>query len=212
MADEKDRPLDRPQPQGPKPQPRPEPQPAAERDDRPTGKGRYRLLTQHMINDKLLPEGTEIGEGTDHPYDGTPSNQMEGLDDYSTGQVNEVHRKLYGHDAPWHNPNHPLVRARREAEEAAEQQKEELKSEPVSHQQAFERGHEEYRGERVVAPHLRPPPQPTGLSGDRSMAMGPATANQDVLDPRVDPRTTQPLKDQSPHEGSPAGGGFTPKK
>jgi hypothetical protein len=66
--------------------------------------GRYRLLSQHMIGGHLLEAGTEVGEGTGYPvYE--PSNQMEGVDETAKGRINELHQKLYGKDAPWHDPS-----------------------------------------------------------------------------------------------------------
>jgi hypothetical protein len=56
-----------------------------------------------MIGGHLLEAGTEVGEGTGYPvYE--PSNQMEGVDETAKGRINELHQKLYGKDAPWHDP------------------------------------------------------------------------------------------------------------
>lgn len=44
---------------------------------------KYRLLVPHYINDQLLPEGTEVGDGTKVPFDARPSLDMEGLDEAS---------------------------------------------------------------------------------------------------------------------------------
>lgn len=41
---------------------------------------RYKLLSQHYINDTLLEAGTEIGEGTSVPFSGPPSHEMVGCD------------------------------------------------------------------------------------------------------------------------------------
>jgi hypothetical protein len=41
---------------------------------------RYRLLSPHYINDMLLEAGTEVGEGTQVPFSGRPSAEMEGCD------------------------------------------------------------------------------------------------------------------------------------
>jgi hypothetical protein len=105
-------------------------------EDRPRG-GRYRLLVPHIIDGAPRPAGTEVGDGTGIPYDATPSNQMEGVDDVGKRAVNELHQKLYGREAPWHAEGSPLQRARAEVHEARQNQREELKSEPVSHQQAW---------------------------------------------------------------------------
>jgi len=41
---------------------------------------RYRLLSEHYINDTLLEAGVEIGDGTMFPFSGPPSHEMEGCD------------------------------------------------------------------------------------------------------------------------------------
>lgn len=160
--------------------------------------GRYRLLTVHIIAGGSRAAGTEVGTGTDIPYPGLPSNQMEGVDDEGKRRVNELHQKLYGQDAPWHNPDHPLALAREQDREALEAAKAEGESEPVSHQQAWERGAERYRDDTVVAPNFRAPPAPISIAGDTSIPLGPATPLQDPMDPRVQVRSPTPQVDSLP--------------
>jgi hypothetical protein len=78
-----------------------------------------------MIGGHLLEAGTEVGEGTGYPvYE--PSNQMEGVDETAKGRINELHQKLYGRDAPWHDPEHPLAQAQQDAENAQAQREKSL--------------------------------------------------------------------------------------
>jgi hypothetical protein len=133
--------------------------------------GRYRLLTQHMIGGHLLEAGTEVGEGTGYPVS-EPSNQMEGVDETAKGRINELHQKLYGSDAPWHDAEHPLAQVQQDAEAAQAQREEEASQEPVSHQQAWERGHDEFRGAKLSGPPGGPLVS-RSISGDTSSANGP---------------------------------------
>lgn len=56
----------------------------------------FKLLATHYIDNRLLPAGTIIGEGTDVPFlfpDGQiqhPSDQMEGLDESAQAEVDAV--------------------------------------------------------------------------------------------------------------------------
>jgi hypothetical protein len=168
--------------------------------------GRYRLLAAHMMGGHHLPAGTEVGTDTGYPVM-VPSNQMEGVDDAGKAKVNEIHQRLYGRDAPWHDPEHPVAQAVADAEAAAAQREEEEAQPPVSHQQAWERGHEEYRGAKLSGPPAGPLVT-RSISGDTSQPMGPAPAEQDIRNPDVQVRTTRPLQDQMPKEGA-AGGGLT---
>lgn len=88
---------------------------------------KYRLLAPHIIGDVQYPAGTEVGAGTGIPFDGIPSNQMEGLDEDGIDKVNELHQKLYNHDAPWHTPE-----AERKREEEARLREEEAERERES--------------------------------------------------------------------------------
>lgn len=172
--------------------------------------GRYRLLSQHMIGGHLLEAGTEVGEGTGYPvYE--PSNQMEGVDEAAKGRINELHQKLYGKDAPWHDPSHPLAQAQQDAENAQAQREEESGQEPVSHQQAWERGHDEFRGAKLSGPPGGPLVS-RSISGDTTQPMGPGTPRQDLADPAVQPRAERPLKDSMPAEGAAGGGTQQPHK
>ena len=88
---------------------------------------RYRLRSDHVIDGRVVPAGTEVGTDTDIPFDQVPSNQMEGLDPEGIDKVNELHQQLYGVDAPWHSE---AETAKREADDKAykEQQEKEKKS------------------------------------------------------------------------------------
>jgi Ni/Co efflux regulator RcnB len=173
-------------------------------------KGRYRLLAPHVIAGYHLEAGAEVGEGTGYPVAG-PSNQMEGIDDLGKSRVNELHQKLYGKDAPWHDPEHPIAQAQQDAEMAQAQRDEEAEQEPVSHQQAWERGYEEFQGQKLSGPPGGPLVSRT-ISGDTSQPMGPGTPRQDLADPDVQTRTAQPLKDSMPQEGAAGGGTQQPNK
>jgi hypothetical protein len=65
---------------------------------------RFKLLAQHYINDRLLEEGTIIGEGTEVPFLDAkgnplpPSDQMEGLDEESQKLVDSVREKSWNID------------------------------------------------------------------------------------------------------------------
>lgn len=160
---------------------------------------RYRLMAVHVIEGKTLNTGTEIGDGTDYPFDAQPSNQMMGLNHESERRVNEVHQKLYGRDAPWHN-NKLLEQQRRLREEEEKQRATEREAEPVSHAQAYEQG-KPWGGRENPGP---PPPAHTRsptLSGDTSHAFGPASPDQDIHNPDVQVRTARPLADQQPRGG-----------
>lgn len=172
--------------------------------------GRYRLLAPHMIGGYHLQAGTEVGEGTGYPVD-EPSNQMEGVDEVAKGRVNELHQKLYGKDAPWHDPKHPIAQAKKDAENAAAQRDEEAEQPPVSHQQAWERGHDEFQGQKLSGPPGGPLVART-ISGDTSQPMGPGTPRQDKADDVVEPRAAHPLKDSMPQEGAAGGGTQQPQK
>ena len=84
---------------------------------------RYRLRIDHVIEDRIVPAGTEVGEGTDIPFDQAPSNQMEGVDDEGRRKVNELHQRLYGADAPWHTEE--AEECRKADQGAAERQRKE---------------------------------------------------------------------------------------
>jgi hypothetical protein len=174
--------------------------------------GRYRLLAPHVIEGALYEAGTEVGTDTGIPFNVRPSVHMEGVDDAGREEVNKVHQDLYGRDAPWHDEEHPLHHQRRAAEHGRRQAEEEAEAEPVSHQQAWERGHEEYRGDKL---RERPGTQPrTNLTkgGDTSEALGPASPRQDPADRDVQTRTATPLKDSMPAEGAAGGGTQQPHK
>lgn len=162
------------------------------------GGAKYRLMSVHMIDGETLPVGAEIGADTDRPYDATPSNQMMGLNEEGKRRVNEVHQKLYGKDAPWHDDR--LYRAQEEARRSEqEQRQQEEEAAPVSYAQAHEQGKEWQGKPATLPPHLaRPTPQSLTKGGDTSQLMGPATADQDINNPDVAVRTTRPNEEQLP--------------
>lgn len=51
---------------------------------------RYRLTGPHYLQDRVLEAGAEVGDGTDFPFPGLPTLQMEGLDDEGKTLVNEA--------------------------------------------------------------------------------------------------------------------------
>lgn len=162
--------------------------------------GRYRLLAPHVIEGAVYEAGTEVGTDTGIPFNVRPSVQMEGVDDAGRQEVNAVHQELYGRDAPWHDEEHPLHHQRRAAEHGRRQAEEEADAEPVSHQQAWERGYEEFRGDKL---RERPGTQATTTAprgGDTSEALGPAPPEQDPGARDVQVRTSTPLKDSKPSD------------
>jgi hypothetical protein len=72
---------------------------------------------------------------------------------------------------------HPLAQAQQERNAQA-QREEESSQEPVSHQQAWERGHDEFRGAKLSGPPGGPLVS-RSISGDTSQPMGPGTPRQD---------------------------------
>lgn len=163
-------------------------------DALPESTGRYRLLAPHVIENVLYETGTEVGTDTGVPYALEPSTQMEGVDDASRERINKRHQVYYGKDAPWHDEKHPEGRRReRDREELDKQREEEKGQEPVSHQQAFERGKDEFKGEKITGPP--PAPRPVmNKGGDTSPGMGPATP--DIREEDIRPH--RPLEDQLP--------------
>jgi hypothetical protein len=182
--------------QEPAKQEEPTDKPAEEARTRPHSNGRYRLLADHVIHGGIVPAGTEVGNDCDIAWDMEPTNQMEGVDEAGKESVNKLHQRLYGRDAPWHDERSSHMQSRRDAEGAEKQREEEKGQEPVSMQQAHERGHEEYRGQRVQRP--TGPPAAVTKGGDTTQPMGPATADQNKDNPDVQVRTTRPLEDQRP--------------
>lgn len=138
-----------------------------------TSSGKYSLLAPHVINDAWLPIGTEIGTGTPYPFPGAPSIQMAGIDDAGKAAVAKLFQELYGMKPPWDSDD-PVVKdhlAQYTGDQALQQK--EAQSEPVSVQQAFERGAKEYGGKPVPL-QMPGPPSPMPLSGDRSVYIGTA--------------------------------------
>jgi hypothetical protein len=135
----------------------------------PADSGKYRLLAPHIIDGAWLPIGTEVGTDTSYRYPGPPTTQMMGLDGAGTAAVDKLFQDHYGVKAPWSDPTAPpfdqLVADPKVAD--AEQ-----KSDPVSYQQALEKGAKDYAGKPVTGP--LPPPSPMPLSGDHSIYVGTA--------------------------------------
>jgi hypothetical protein len=177
--------------------PRPPGNPAQERPREGAGGGpQYRLRGTHIIEGRTVPKGTVVGDGGEYPWDTDPSNIMEGVNDAGKRKVNELHQRLYGVDAPWHDP-----KIQRDTEEdlkkQEEQRKEEEDAEPVSHAQAAERD-KEWKGrpdpyvvaKQTGAPVLGLP----SVSGDTS-------ANPGLARPRINQeniRVERPLEEQLP--------------
>jgi hypothetical protein len=181
-----------------------------ENEKRSSDGARYRLVTAHVIEGNPVPAGTEVGDGTPYPYEHTPSNQMIGVNPEGVRRVNEVHQRLYGKDAPWHDER--FERERRESDDLEKKQRdEEANAAPVSYAQAYERGQQWEDKETKVPPHLHRPTQSLTRGGDTSQPLGPATADQDINNPDVQVRTTRPLEDQMPQGGGAASSGTQPK-
>lgn len=205
-AEELDTGTQAPPPDHPPPQSPPE----ETRDTRRPSNGRYRLLADHVIHGGIVPAGTEVGNDCDIAWNVEPTNQMEGIDEAGKENVNKLHQRLYGRDAPWHDEDSSHMQSRRDAEGAAKQREEEKGHEPVSMQQAHEHGHEEYRGVRVERPVGPRASAPKG--GDTTQPLGPATPDLDKNNPDMSVRPTEPLKEQMPKEGAAGGGTQQPHK
>jgi hypothetical protein len=135
----------------------------------PADSGKYRLLAPHVIADAWLPIGTEVGTGTAYRYPGPPSNQMAGLDDQGKAAVDKLFQDHYGIKPPWDDPTaDPFAQLVADPKIADA----EAKSDPVSYQQALEKGAKDYAGKPVTGP--LPPPSPMPLSGDHSIHIGTA--------------------------------------
>jgi hypothetical protein len=172
--------------------------PKEEHPENAPSSGRYRLLAPHVMPDgRPLPAGTFVGTDTSYPWPGRPSNMMAGEDDAGKEQVNKLHQDLYGTNAPWHEGD--VHAAQVEDQRVNAQHEVEHGSEPVSHQQAWERGHKEFRDQPITDPphttRLRPEPM---ITGDRSPNRGPAAA---VQEPGPQTRPTHPTAEQMPRVG-----------
>jgi hypothetical protein len=154
-----------PSDQAPKPTAPPAATPAAP----PADSGKYRLLAPHIIDGAWLPMGTEVGTGTPYRYPGQPTTQMMGLDDQGKAAVDKLFQDHYGMKAPWDDPTvSPFDQMVADPKLVDAEQK----SDPVSYQQALEKGAKDYAGKPVTGP--LPPPSPTPLSGDHSIYVGTA--------------------------------------
>lgn len=56
---------------------------------------KYRLLAQHVIAGGVREAGTEVGDGTNIPFDAEPTPHMEGLDAAGKRAVAEVHKRHF---------------------------------------------------------------------------------------------------------------------
>jgi hypothetical protein len=160
----------------------------------------YRLRGAHLLEGRIVPAGTIVGAGTGYPLnDDQPSNAMEGANEAGRAKVNELHQRLYGADAPWHDERRQRD-VQKDLEEQKKQRDEEKNSEPVSHAQAVERGRE-WKGppEPMMAARLSGAPVPGAppITGDR--AGGPGVAVPRI--PQEQPRVEKPLEEQLPKIG-----------
>jgi hypothetical protein len=156
----------------------------------------YRLRVQHVTSDgRMLEPGTLVGAGQEEPWDQPPTNQMEGVNDQARKAINEVHQRLYGVDAPWHDPKVGASIAD-DLRVQEEQRREAADAAPVSHQQAVEQD-KKWEGrphpfvQARIAGVAPPPPQTfSGVPG----GPGVATPNVDASNPRP----IKPLEEELP--------------
>lgn len=112
---------------------------------------RYRLLAEHVTPDgRILPTGTEVGDGTPEPWPQEPSGQMDPLDADALEKVKAFHVNHYDEEI-WHDFERAM-----EARKAPRDEPEEVKGPSVSKQQAEERG-EEWEGKDEPAPTFTSP-------------------------------------------------------
>jgi len=60
---------------------------------------KVKLNTDHYINDTYLLAGRVIGDGTDFPFDGPASHEMEGLDEKSEALCKKMRDKFNGFES-----------------------------------------------------------------------------------------------------------------
>jgi hypothetical protein len=182
--------------------PKPSANPAQEeQQQRREGSGgpRYRLRATHVTSEgRVVPAGTLVGDGTDHKWDKDtdPSNLMEGANAAGKERVNQLHQRLYGADAAWHDERIQKD-VQQDLEDQKKQREEEKAAEPVSHAQAVEMG-KEWKGPPNPFVQARlagtPVPGPAAIVGDTS-------GNPGVARPRVNQenvRPERPLEEQLP--------------
>jgi hypothetical protein len=116
---------------------------------------KYRLLVEHVTSDgRVLPPGTEIGDGTPEPWPLDPSPWMEPLDEEGERRIKAIFDRT-GDTVGWE-----AWKRRHDARKAAaEAAPDETDGEPVSEQQARER--EGKQPLTVSPPPQRPQPSPT---------------------------------------------------
>lgn len=56
---------------------------------------KYRLLAPHVLHGTVRAAGTEVGDGTDLPFDGDPTPHMEGLDAAGKRKVEEALKRHF---------------------------------------------------------------------------------------------------------------------
>lgn len=79
---------------------------------------KYLLHAPHYTSDgRYLTAGTAVGDDTNQPWNDEVTNQMEGLDDEGREKVQELHKRLYNADAPWHTPEMEERKRQREAQQ-----------------------------------------------------------------------------------------------
>jgi len=131
----------------------------------PHSTGKYLLLVPHVINDRRLEAGTEVGTDTPYPYTAPPSTEMAGLDSAGKAAVEKLHMEKFGKAPPWGDiTSQGADDARRAIEEAA--------TDPVSYTQARERGLKQYKGVSTESPFPPGSLSPTSLGGDQSHTFG----------------------------------------
>ena len=127
--------------------------------------GKYRLLVPHIIADRRLEAGTEVGTDTPYPCTASPSTEMAGLDGAGKAAVEKLHMEKFGKAPPWGDMTAQGAEdARRAIEEAA--------ADPVSYTQARERGLKQYKGVSTESPFPPGSVLPTSLGGDQSHTFG----------------------------------------
>lgn len=158
----------------------------------------YRLRAQHVLSDgRLLETGTIVGADQEVTWDGPPTNQMEGVNDAGKAEVNKVHQRLYGADAPWHDPKFQRDPAE-DVKAQEQQQREEKEAAPVSHAQAVEHGKDwEGRPDPVVQARVSGVPSPATVAP----TIGGQPSGPGVAQPKInetDVRPERPLEEQLP--------------
>lgn len=144
---------------------------------------RYLLLAEHVSSDgRVLPAGTEVGDGTSEPWPMEPSGQMDPLDADALEKAKQWHIDRYGEEG-WKDFEKAM-----EARRVPRDEPEEVKGPPVSKLQAEERG-EDWKEDEPPKNELT----------NKPATMAPASGQ---IRPKVEvTRPTNPNKDQYPKDG-----------